>query len=200
MEAADVVLVIAAYLLGTFPTAVLVARAKGREVTAEGSGNPGATNVYRIAGRKGRRSSSSATSSRAPSPPPSASSPVTAPTSPSPCGTAAVIGHCLPATRRFTGGKGVATGAGCAFVLEPLIGLGIAVLWAATFKLTKKASVASLVAVVAGPVAIAIARGLNRDALVVTLVALFIMSRHACNIARLLRGEEARLTGVERSG
>jgi len=39
-----------AWLLGTFPTAVLVARAKGRDVTREGSGNPGASNVGRVLG------------------------------------------------------------------------------------------------------------------------------------------------------
>jgi glycerol-3-phosphate acyltransferase PlsY len=200
VEAADVVLVIAAYLLGTFPTAVLVARAKGRDVTAEGSGNPGATNVYRIAGRKAAATVFAVDFLKGALPTAVGLLASDGTDLALAMGTAAVIGHCLPATRRFTGGKGVATGAGFAFALEPLIGLGIAVLWAATFKLTKKASIASLVAVVAGPVAIAIARGPNRGALVVTVVALFIMSRHARNIARLLRGEEARLTGVERSG
>src|SRR5256885_11668962 len=39
-----------AWLLGTFPTAILVARAKGRDVTREGSGNPGASNVGRVLG------------------------------------------------------------------------------------------------------------------------------------------------------
>src|SRR5687767_8973239 len=51
-EAPSVLLVVCAYLLGTFPTAVLVARSRGHDVTREGSGNPGATNVYRVAGRR----------------------------------------------------------------------------------------------------------------------------------------------------
>src|SRR5688500_1315187 len=49
MAPLDIAVVTGAYLLGTFPTAVLVA---GSRVTSEGSGNPGATNVYRLAGAK----------------------------------------------------------------------------------------------------------------------------------------------------
>jgi len=41
-----------AYLLGTFPSAVLVARSRGIDINAEGSGNPGASNVSRVLGRK----------------------------------------------------------------------------------------------------------------------------------------------------
>ncbi|MBW3537537.1 MAG: glycerol-3-phosphate acyltransferase [Actinobacteria bacterium] len=41
-----------AYLIGTFPTADLVAGAAGKDLSAEGSGNPGATNAYRVAGRR----------------------------------------------------------------------------------------------------------------------------------------------------
>ena len=47
-----VLLVPLAWLLGTFPSAVLVARAHGRDITAEGSGNPGASNVSRLLGWK----------------------------------------------------------------------------------------------------------------------------------------------------
>src|SRR3954449_13578298 len=46
----DIVLIPFAWALGTFPTAVLVARAHGHDVTREGSGNPGASNVARLVG------------------------------------------------------------------------------------------------------------------------------------------------------
>ena len=45
-------LVVPAYLLGTFPTAILVGRRAGRDVTQEGSGNPGASNTFRTLGRR----------------------------------------------------------------------------------------------------------------------------------------------------
>ena len=52
-------LVPVAYLLGTFPSATLVARRRGVDVTAEGSGNPGASNTFRLLGLEGRRCSCS---------------------------------------------------------------------------------------------------------------------------------------------
>ena len=51
MLGAPLVVVVAAYLLGTFPTAALIGRMTGHDPTAEGSGNPGATNVLRTSGR-----------------------------------------------------------------------------------------------------------------------------------------------------
>ena len=45
-------LVVPAYLLGTFPTAILVGRREGRDPTQEGSGNPGASNTFRTMGRR----------------------------------------------------------------------------------------------------------------------------------------------------
>ncbi|MDQ1438329.1 MAG: acyl phosphate:glycerol-3-phosphate acyltransferase [Acidimicrobiaceae bacterium] len=194
-----VALTIAAYLLGTFPTAVLVARAKGHDVTQEGSGNPGATNVYRVAGRRAAmfvfagdlfKGVIAAGVGLA----------VADRTTALAMGAAAVVGHCLPVTRRFKGGKGVATAAGFAVVIEPVIGLVAGVCWLIVLKATKRASLASLAIVVALPLAVLARRGPHIEALVVSLVAVFIVSRHARNIARLVRGEEASLRGVERSG
>ena len=117
-------LVPVAYLLGTFPSATLVARRRGVDVTAEGSGNPGASNTFRLLGWKAgalvfaldvaqgraRRRSSASRS--------------TATGARYILGVAAVLGHVLPVTRRFKGGRGVATGAGVMLVIFPLLTLG----------------------------------------------------------------------------
>lgn len=191
--AAAVALVAAAYFLGTFPTAALVARAHGRDVTSEGSGNPGATNVYRLAGRRagllvfagdflkgvvatgaglvldGRNLALA-------------------------CGAAAVVGHCFPVTRRFKGGKGVATGAGFTLVVEPLIGMAVVPVWLLVAKGARKASVASLVVAIGIPTAVLVLRGFSTETAVVGGIALLVVGRHADNLARLMRGEERSLT------
>jgi glycerol-3-phosphate acyltransferase PlsY len=195
---AKLALVGAAYLLGTFPTAVLVARSRGHDVLHEGSGNPGATNVYRVAGRRAAAlvfagdflKGVIATA---------AGFALDGRNLALAMGAAAVVGHCLPVTRRFKGGKGVATAAGFAAVIEPVIAIAAAVTWVAALKLTRRASIASLIVAVASAAAILVWRGPHTEAAVVIGVALFVVSRHWRNIARLARGEESSLR-VERSG
>lgn len=185
-------LVIPAYLLGTFPTAILVGRREGRDPTREGSGNPGASNTFRTMGRragalvlvgdlgKGVIASLAglATGNRAIA---------------VACGLAAVLGHVAPVTRGFRGGKGVATGAGTAIVLLPLAALPLAVLWGAATKLAGAASAGSLAVAVGFPLA---AFAIGRPAGEVAAFAacgVLVVARHRDNIGRLRRGDEPAL-------
>jgi len=190
--------VIAAYFLGTFPTAVLVARQKGHDVTREGSGNPGATNVYRVAGRKAAALVFAGDFLKGVIA--TAAGLLVSGDVALAAGAAAVVGHCFPVTRRFRGGKGVAAAAGFFAVVEPLVAIGAGVLWVVLLKATKRASVASIVVVLLGPLAVLALRGPERETLAVTLLAAFIVMRHAGNIVRLVRGEESALRGVDRGG
>jgi acyl phosphate:glycerol-3-phosphate acyltransferase len=186
-------LLVPAYLLGTFPTAILVGRRSGRDVTREGSGNPGASNTYRTMGRragvlvllgdlcKGAVAAGAglATGNRAVG---------------VACGLAAVVGHVLPATRRFRGGKGVATAAGMTVVLLPLGALALAATWAVVAKLSGVASVASITIAVGLPVAAAIAGRPTGEVLAFAACGALVVARHRGNIDRLRRGEERNLT------
>src|SRR5437588_9681513 len=131
------------YLLGTFPTALIVARLAGHDPTAEGSGNPGASNVYRLAGAKagldvflGDAAKGVAASAvgRA----------VGGPRLALACGIAAVLGHVFPVFRQFRGGRGVATAAGTVAVVEPVVALPFVAVWLLIARVTGKASLASL--------------------------------------------------------
>lgn len=198
MSVGAALLVVAAYFLGTFPTAVLMARRSGHDVTSEGSGNPGASNVYRVAGRRAAAATFAGDflkGALAAGAGLLVSRHLALAT-----GAAAVIGHCLPVQRRFKGGKGVATAAGMTVVVEPVIGIAAGLVWAVLVKATKRASVASIIVVLGGPLAVWLVRGNSWESLVIALLALFIVSRHARNIARLLRGEEATLREVDRGG
>jgi len=178
-----------AYLLGTFPAAGLVARATGHDVLREGSGNPGASNVYRLAGWKaglvvfladvGKGAIASGVGLA-----------LAGHAGAYLLGLAAVVGHMLPATRRFKGGRGVATAGGALVVLFPLIAVALGVVWFLIARVLRKASIASIVVVAAFPVLVAAAGGTLLDISVTTVLALLVLARHLPNLRRLLRGQE----------
>lgn len=187
-------LVIPAYLLGTFPSAGLVARAGGHDVLREGSGNPGASNVARLMGWKYgllvlvadfAKGAVAAGVGLAVAGRPGAYV----------LGSAAVLGHVLPATRRFKGGKGVATAGGMLVVLFPWIVLSLGLVWFVLARILKLASVASLVVVVAFPVTVALTGHDWWEVAILGAIALVIVARHLPNLRRLVRGQELRTDG-----
>src|SRR5438270_5403415 len=185
-------LVAVSYLLGTFPPALIVARLAGHDPTREGSDNPGASNVYRLAGTKAglavfggdaaKGAAASAIGKAAGGPPLALA-----------CGLAAVLGHVFPVFRDFRGGRGVATAAGTVAVVEPLVALPFVVAWLLIARLTGKASLASLVVIGATP---AVVLALDRPAwekLGMGGLAAVVVARHAGNLVRLARGDEPEL-------
>lgn len=186
--------VIAAYLVGTFPTALLVAGRRGVDPTRSGSGNPGATNVLRTAGRRAgavtllgdlAKGAMAAGVGWA----------VGGHGLGVACGVAAVAGHVVPLTRGFRGGKGVATGAGMAAVLFPgalAIAAGAFAIAAAA---SRTASLASIVAAVVLPVAAGLVGAPGWEVAGLAGCAALIIARHRANIERLARGTEPRFGG-----
>jgi acyl phosphate:glycerol-3-phosphate acyltransferase len=104
-----------------------------------------------------------------------------------------VAGHVLPVTRRFRGGRGVATSAGVVLVLFPPLGLVAGALWLVLARVVGRASVASLVAVVAVPVMVVVTGRPGWETAGVAGLAVLVVARHAPNLARLVRGEERSL-------
>ncbi len=105
-------------------------------------------------------------------------------------GGAAIVGHVFPFMRGMRGGKGVATGGGVLAVLHPIVGACVMTLWLVVSRLTGKAAVASIAAVVAVPIGLAITGAPAWEfAATVGLCSLLVI-RHAGNIKRLLRREE----------
>jgi acyl phosphate:glycerol-3-phosphate acyltransferase len=189
---AAVAWVVAAYLLGTFPTALLVAGRRGVDPTRAGSGNPGATNVLRTAGRRAgavtlvgdvAKGALAAGVGWA----------VGGHGLGVACGVAAVVGHVLPVTRRFRGGKGVATGAGMALVLFPLAFAAGAVAFAVAAAATRTVSVGSIVGTAMLPLAAGLLGAPGREVAALAVAAALIIARHRGNLARLARGTERRL-------
>jgi glycerol-3-phosphate acyltransferase PlsY len=184
-----------AYLLGTFPSASLVARRAGIDVTKAGSGNPGASNVVRLLGWKAgalvfaldaAKGAVAAAVGLA----------IDGHRGAWILGVAAVVGHIFPVWRRFKGGRGVATGAGVFLVVYPGVTVVLAIVWIAIARGLHKASVASLVVALLAPVIVIVRGGSALDIAIVSAVAVLLILRHASNLRRLIRGEEHGLGGA----
>ena len=181
-------LLFASYLVGTFPTARLVV---GRAIEG-GSGNPGASNAYRTAGRRkgalvllgdAAKGAAAAGIGHAAGGRALAFA----------CGAAAVLGHVVPVARPRHGGKGVATAAGMAAVLVPALAAITAVVWLVAAKVTGKASVASLAAAVALPIGVAVTGRPTWELGAILVVGAVVVLRHTSNLKALARGEERTL-------
>jgi glycerol-3-phosphate acyltransferase PlsY len=185
---APAALILLAYLVGTFPTAQLIAGTAIRQ----GSGNPGASNAFRVAGARAgiavfagdlAKGVAATAVGHAAGGRPLAFA----------CGAAAVIGHCFPVTRGLKGGKGVATAAGMALVLGPVPATVAAAAWAAIARTTGKASLASVVAILVPVAGAVVERRPAWELAALAGVALLVVARHAPNLRRLARGEERSL-------
>jgi glycerol-3-phosphate acyltransferase PlsY len=191
--AAALALVPLAYLLGTFPSAVMVARSRGVDILTQGSGNPGASNVARLLGTRwgtlvflldALKGSLPAISGLALDTRLGAYVLVSA----------AVLGHMFPATRHFRGGKGVATMAGAMLPLHPLTFLALLMVWIAARVITRKASLASLLITIGLPIGVAITGGPAWEIVYVVALCALVLLRHIDNIKRLLGRRELSAT------
>ncbi|MCY4646542.1 MAG: glycerol-3-phosphate 1-O-acyltransferase PlsY [Gammaproteobacteria bacterium] len=198
---------LAAYFAGSLPTSYVVGKAiGGMDLRREGSGNLGATNVYRAMGLRvavpvalvdigkgwlpawlfpmldGGAASGWAAA----------------------YGAAAILGHTFSCWMRFRGGKGVATAAGAFLALSPVAVLAAAAVWVLVFAGRGIVSLASIAAAVALPAVVVVGNAVRGagDPWVAGLAVLsgaFIVWAHRSNIGRLLRGEEGRISDDRRA-
>lgn len=191
-----------AYVVGSLPTGFLVGRFRGIDLREHGSGNLGATNVYRVLGA-------------------GAATPVvvvdvakgfvpawffpgwdgTAGASLAVAyGLAAIAGHVWPFTLRFRGGKGVATGAGVLLALAPLATLVALLVWIGIVSLTRYVSVGSIATATLVPLLALVFDAPTATVWFCAVVALFVWWTHRENLRRLAAGTEHRFGSGRRSG
>ncbi len=182
----------AAYLLGSVPFAFIAGRLYGVDLRTTGSGNLGATNVFRTLGRtvgitvmvldiaKGAAAVLLAVA-------------LTDNPWPLAAGALVILGHVRPVWTGFKGGKGVAVGAGALIGLVPAASGVLIVLWFLIVLITRYVSVASIAcALAAAPLAWAFGAPWSYLGFI-ALAGLFVIWKHRENIVRLSRGEEDRL-------
>lgn len=188
--AAFLVSALIGYACGSIPVGVLLARSAGVDPRQAGSGNIGATNVARTAGRGLGLATLAGDALKGIVPVliagrlwHDASVAATA-------GLAAFLGHVFPFTLGFAGGKGVATALGVLAMLCPLALLSAFGMFVAVFARWRYVSLASVVAAASAPLAIA-ALGCSRASLVAGLaMTVVVIARHADNLRRLRAGTE----------
>jgi glycerol-3-phosphate acyltransferase PlsY len=208
-----VLLMTGAYLLGTIPFGLLIARAKGVDIRRVGSGNAGATNVGRALGRKwgvlvllldAGKGAAATVVARVVMTRAGIEDVTQADLIWLGAGLACVLGNIAPFYLGFRGGKGVATTLGAILGIYPFLtvpGLIVLVVWAAVVKTTGYVSLGSVVAAAALPVAFAATAWLSEWPLpahwplaaLTILLAGFIAFRHRENLARIRAGTENRV-------
>jgi glycerol-3-phosphate acyltransferase PlsY len=200
-----IALLAAAYLLGSIPWSLLVVRWRsGRDVRQVGSGNVGATNAMRAAGRGAGALALALDVAKGIAPVLGARALGTPPVVEAAAATLAVIGHMYPVWLRFRGGKGVATAAGALGALAPLPMALALFVFLVVVSWKRYVSLASILAALSFPLWVLLARGDGARGEIPFLVSsalvpLLIVLRHQSNVERLRAGTERRL-GERREG
>ena len=188
------------YLLGSIPFGLLISRARGIDIRTKGSGNIGATNVFRMVGKswgllcfaldlfKGLGAAW-----LLPSLLMSPEQLAEQPNVPLIAGACAILGHNFPVWLKFKGGKGIATSGGVIAAVAPLSFLSAIALWVGCMLISRIVSLSSIIAAIG----VAVTGWIFYSdqpivAGILTLLGIVAVVRHRSNIQRLLKGEEHR--------
>jgi glycerol-3-phosphate acyltransferase PlsY len=188
-----VAFLIAAYFAGSFPTASAVGMLSGHDHSKEGSGNPGASNVYRTSGAAYGLLTVVIDVLKGFVPVLATMLLLDRPWAAA-VWAAATVGHVIPFARWRNGGKGVATGGGGSVPLFPYLGLVLVPLFILIVKLTKRASVGSLAITLLLVLGTVILHEHVVEIVASVVVAAVIIYRHRSNIGRLLSGKELKVS------
>ena len=196
-------LIAAAYLLGAVPFGLLLCRLKGVDIRTVGSGNIGATNVFRSVSKPLGIATFACDFLKGLVPAyvfPILGKMLTGTCQGSEigilCGVASIVGHNWPVYLKFKGGKGIATSAGVLLGVAPAaVGIGL-ISWIVLFVASRYVSVASIGAAIVVPVVswtMYSRKGLLLP-IVLTILGLLAVWRHKSNIERLISGTESRFS------
>lgn len=184
-----VLLCAAAYLGGSVLFALPVCKLWGLpDPRAQGSGNPGATNVYRTGGWRPAAMTLALDAAKGWLPVWLAYSAGLSVLAQAMVALFAVTGHMVPAFYRFKGGKGVATALGAGLALAPITTTVMAAIWLLILWRWRISALASVIAIVSGPLISAFIEPENLP--LFGLLALLVVVRHRNNLIRLAQGRE----------
>lgn len=183
--------VLVAYVCGSIPTGELIGRRLGIAVRASGSGNIGATNLARTAGKTAGILTLVGDAAKGVIPVLAVGLLGLGQTVQAATAVAVVVGHLFSIFLGFSGGKGVATGLGVLLGLGPLATLAALAVFILIFAASRIVAAASLAAAIAAPALLAAFAYPRPYLLGVSLIVLLIIARHRDNLRRLWQGQEA---------
>jgi len=190
----DLILIVAAYLMGSLSTALVAARLMGlADPRSQGSGNPGATNMLRIGGRKAGVVTLLGDMLKGLVPVVVARLAGLEPQALALVALAAFLGHLYPVFFGFRGGKGVATALGVLLGLCWPVGVATIGTWLAVAGLTRISSLAALTAALGAPFYFLWLRPEPAFVTAAAVMAVLLYWRHRSNIRKLLAGTEGRI-------
>jgi glycerol-3-phosphate acyltransferase PlsY len=183
----DWLLIPAAYLIGSFPSALLIGRLVGHNPTSEGSRNPGATNMFRIAGLRAGTATlifdvlkalAATLAGRA----------AGGTTLAAGCGAAAVVGHVFPLLRQSRGGKGVACFGGMTIGAWPLLAPIALAAWIASAKLSGHSFIGAMIGVPTVAVGTVLLDRPSGQVAIAWATSALVIARHHENISEFFAG------------
>lgn len=188
----EILLIFFAYLLGSVPTGYILGYLSGVDVRKAGSGNVGATNVARVAGKKLGLLTLIGDAAKGIIPVCLARTLGMGVDIAALAALAAFLGHLYPVFLKFRGGKGVATALGALLVLAPAATGALLLVFLIVVGATRIVSLASMIAAAAAPVAVWLLGYPPAVGGLTAVMALYIIWRHRENIRRLMSGTEPR--------
>jgi glycerol-3-phosphate acyltransferase PlsY len=190
----DLLLIIAGYLMGSVSSAIIVCRLMGLpDPRSQGSGNPGATNVLRVGGRKAAALTLAGDMLKGVIPVLLAKLFGADIITQSATATAAFLGHLYPVFFGFRGGKGVATAFGVLLALSWQVGVLTMGTWLIVAKVFKISSVAALVAMLLAPLYVWWRYPEPALLIAIGVITVMLIWRHRSNIRNLIAGSEDRI-------
>lgn len=180
-----------AYLIGSVSSAIIICRLMGLpDPRAEGSGNPGATNVMRIGGKKAAGITLLGDLLKGLIPVYAAQVFGVTPEIVALTGLAAFLGHLYPLFFGLKGGKGVATSIGVLLGFSWWLGLAFVATWLLVYKLRKISSLSALCASTLSPIYAWFIVSNPTLVIACTIMTALLLYRHKSNIQRLMSGQE----------
>ena len=191
----DYLLIPAGYLFGSISTAIIVCKLMGLpDPRTGGSGNPGATNVARLGGKKAAALTLVGDMLKGLVPVLIAHAMQAGPVILAATALAAFLGHLYPIFFGFRGGKGVATALGVIFGLYWPVGLLTTAIWLVMAVLFRYSSLAALTAILLTPLGFIWLWPEKPVIIAMVIMTILLYWRHRSNIANLLNGSEGKIS------